>query len=83
VPIVIHDVSMGGAIAVNAFGQIEDIAGLIAMSAYSSDVMVEKMRQYHIQKLICAIEKPLIRLSLRAVFGDKVDELNQSNRSKI
>lgn len=77
VPIVIHGVSMGGSIAVNAFGQIDDIAGLIAMSVYSSfeDVMVETMRQYHIPGFICEIEKPLIRLSLRAVFGNKVDEL--------
>lgn len=77
IPIVIHGVSMGGAIAVNAFGQIEEITGLIAMSAYSSfeDVVIDTMRQYHVPEFICAIEKPLVKLSLQAVFGDKVNEL--------
>lgn len=77
VPIVIHGVSMGGAIAINAFGQIDEVAGLIAMSAYSSfeDVVTETMQQYHIPTFICRIEKPLIRLSLRVVFGDKVNAL--------
>jgi len=37
---------MGGAIAINAFGQLEDIDGQIAASAYSSfeDVVVDTMR---------------------------------------
>ena len=38
VPIVIQGVSMGGAIAINAFGQLEDIDGLIAASAYSNNI---------------------------------------------
>ncbi len=77
VPIVIHGVSMGGAIAVNAFGQMDEIDGLIAMSAYSSfeDVVIDTMKQYHIPGFICAIEKPLIRVALQANFGDKVHEL--------
>lgn len=77
VPIVIQGVSMGGAVAINAFGQIEDIDGLIAASAYSSfeDVVIETMRAYHVPKVICAIEKPLIKLSLWFVFGDKVNEM--------
>ena len=77
VPIVIQGVSMGGAIAINAFGQLEDIDGLIAASAYSSfeDVVVDTMRNYHIPSFICAIERPLIHLSLRFTFGDKVNEL--------
>jgi len=76
-PIVIQGVSMGGAIAINAFGQLEDIDGLIAASAYSSfeDVVVDTMRNYHIPGFICAIERPLIHLSLRFTFGDKVNEL--------
>ena len=76
-PIVIQGVSMGGAIAINAFGQLEDIDGLIAASAYSSfeEVVVDTMRNYHIPSFICAIERPLIHLSLRFTFGDKVNEL--------
>lgn len=77
VPIVIHGVSMGGAVAINSFGQIDEITGLIAMSAYSSfeDVVADTMEQYHIPSFICDIEKPFIRLSLETVFGDSVKEV--------
>jgi len=36
VPVIIQGVSMGGAVALNAFGQIADIDACIAMSAYGS-----------------------------------------------
>jgi len=77
VPIVIQGVSMGGSIAINAFGQIEDISSLIAASAYSSfeDVVADTMRSYRIPGFVRAIERPLIQLSLRFTFGDKVNEL--------
>lgn len=77
VPVVIHGVSMGGAIAVNSFGQLKEISGLIAMSAYSSfeDVVADTMEQYYIPGFIRSIEKQLIRVSLKSVFGDKVDEI--------
>ena len=76
VPIVIHGVSMGGAIAINSFGQLPEISGLIAMSAYSSfeDVVADTMEQYYIPGFVRSIEKQLIRVSLKSVFGDKVDE---------
>lgn len=72
-PIVLHGASMGGAIAVNAFGQIEEIDGLIAMSAYSSfeDVVTDIMGRYGVPGFIQAIEKPLIALSLTNVFGSE------------
>ncbi len=77
VPIVIHGVSMGGAISINAFGQINELDGLIAMSPYSSfeDVMLDTMEQYQIPGFLRAVERPLITLTLRSVFGDRVDEL--------
>jgi pimeloyl-ACP methyl ester carboxylesterase len=77
VPIVIQGVSMGGSVAINAFGQIDDIDGLIAASAYSSfeDVVVDTLRSYHIPSFICTLERPLIHLSLRFMFGNKVNEL--------
>ena len=52
IPIIIQGVSMGGAIAINSFGQIPDIDVLIAMSPYSSfeDEVVELMNLYHIPK---------------------------------
>ncbi len=77
IPVVIHGVSMGGAIAVNAFGQIPEIDGLIAMSAYSSfeEVVIETMKQYHVPGFIAAIEKPLFRLALGLAFGKESFEL--------
>ena len=77
VPIVLHGVSMGGAIAINSMGIIEEVDGVIAMSAYSSfeDVVIDNMRTYHIPQFICAIEKPLIRSWLKFVFGDKIDDI--------
>lgn len=74
VPVVIQGVSMGGSIAINAFGQIPEIDGLIAMSAYSSveDVALEGMRQYGIPQFICQAELPIIELSLQLVYGENV-----------
>lgn len=78
VPIILHGVSMGGAIAINSFGCIEEIDGLIAMSPYSSfeDVVCDQMNYtYKIPRFICTIEKYLLRASLQFVFGDKVNEI--------
>jgi pimeloyl-ACP methyl ester carboxylesterase len=78
VPIVLHGVSMGGAIAVNSFGQIDEIDGLIAMSAYSSfeDVAIDTMNHFGIPKIVQSFEKPLIKASLKLVFGnDAVDSM--------
>ncbi len=45
VPIIVYGLSMGGATAINAIGQIPEIDGLISMSAYSAfdDVFVDNM----------------------------------------
>lgn len=71
VPIIIHGVSMGGAIAINSFGSLNDIDGLIAMSAYSSfeDVVYDTMRHYKIPKFICEIQKIVISSYLQVIFG--------------
>lgn len=75
-PIVIHGVSMGGAIAINSFGKIKDIDGLIAMSAYSSieDVVYDLLRRFHVPKLLCRIEKRMIQQRLYHEFGEKSKE---------
>lgn len=73
IPIILQGVSMGGSIAVNAFGQLDEIDGLIAMSAYSSfeDVLVNGMDRFGIPKIIQVVEKPLIRASLTLMYGSK------------
>lgn len=76
VPIVIQGVSMGGAIAINAFGTIEALDGLIAMSAYSSfeSVVYETMRNLSVPAFIAAIERPLTRFWLGVLFGNEAVE---------
>lgn len=79
VPIIVQGVSMGGSIAVNSFGKIPQIDGLIAMSAYSSfeDVVIDTMRRHGVPELLCKIERPLVKMALSFVFGrEKVNTLN-------
>lgn len=85
VPIVVQGASMGGAIAVNAFGQIKDIDALIAMSAYSSfeDVVLDQMEKFGTPDLIRSIEKPLIISSLQLVYGtNKVNDMKPIEQIK-
>lgn len=85
VPIVIQGVSMGGSIATNSFGQIEDIDALIAMSTYSSveEVVCDIMKQYKVPKLLIQFEKPIIKAALKKSFGsDKVEHMNPYTQIK-
>lgn len=78
-PIVLQGVSMGGAVATNAFGQYKEIDALIAMSAYTTfeDVVIDNLKFYKIPDLICTITKPVFKLALEANFGtDKVKHMN-------
>lgn len=78
VPIVIQGVSMGGASAINAFGQIEEIDAAIAMSAYSSteEVVWDLEGQNYIPRILRWIQKPLIKVALEFCFGSEaVDEM--------
>jgi hypothetical protein len=72
VPIILYGVSMGGAIAINAFGQIGDIDGLIAMSAYTSfaDVVYDTMHGYGVPSFLCSAEKSLTDLYMPLFFKE-------------
>ncbi|WMJ90645.1 alpha/beta hydrolase [Anaerocolumna sp. MB42-C2] len=85
VPIVVQGASMGGAIAVNAFGQIKDIDALIAMSAYSSfeDVVLDELAGLGVPVFLRSIEKPLFKSSLKLVYGsNKVDHIKPVEQIK-
>ncbi len=76
-PMVIHGVSMGGAIAINAFGQIPEIDACIAMSPYASfetqlDLLLEQMK---IPKIIRQIEAPILRQALKWNYGSSTVEM--------
>ncbi len=79
IPIVIQGVSMGGAVATNAFGQFEEINALIAMSTYTTfqEVLIDNLEYYNVPDFLCTIEKPLFKLALCANFGvAKVNTMN-------
>lgn len=83
IPIVIQGVSMGGAVAINAFGQYPEIDALIAMSSYTSfeEVVIDNLKYYKVPSLICVVEEPVFRLALKAFFGaDKVNHMNPATQ---
>ncbi len=84
VPIVLQGVSMGGAITLNAFGQIPEISGCIAMSPYASceEQLELLMEQYHMPGFIWAIEKPLLMQTLKWIYGSEAVE-NLSPKKQI
>lgn len=85
VPIIVQGMSMGGAIAVNSFGQIPQIDGLIAMSTYSSfeDAVIDTLRRHGAPELLCKIERPLVKMALSFVFGsEKVNTLKPIEQIK-
>jgi pimeloyl-ACP methyl ester carboxylesterase len=85
VPIVLQGVSMGGAAAVNAFGQIDEVDALIAMSTYSSfeDVVMDLAKQYHVPGFIRTVEKPIVKFTLEMLFGkDRVNKVKPIEQIK-
>ena len=71
VPIVIHGASMGGATAINSFGQILEIDGLISMSAFSSweDVFSDTMINMGVPKVFAYMQKPFMKLHTTLKYG--------------
>lgn len=70
-PVIVYGLSMGGATAINAAGQIEGIDGLVSLSAYSSwpDVFTDNMIQMGAPAFYTAMQKPFVRLYLGLLFG--------------
>lgn len=63
-PIIIWGTSMGGVVAINSIGEIEEIDGVISASAYSSwpDAYYDNMIAMGIPAFVAAIEKPFVSL---------------------
>ena len=83
VPIVVHGASMGGATAINAFGQIAEIDGLISMSAFSSweDVFCDTMINMGMPKIFADMQKPFVRLHATLKYG--LDSFHMSPKNQI
>ena len=71
VPLLVWGVSMGGAIALNAFGQISEIDGCIALSPYASFPMeIEtQMERYGVPKPIRNLELWMLDGILSGLYG--------------
>lgn len=71
VPIVVYGLSMGGATAINAAGQIPEIAGVISLSAFSSwpDVFADNMALQGAPAWLAAAEKPFVAAYTALRFG--------------
>jgi uncharacterized protein len=68
VPVVVYGLSMGGATAVNAIGQIAEIDGLISLSAFSAwdDVFVDNMG---LSEPLASLQRPFVRLYTGFKYG--------------
>ena len=75
VPIVVYGLSMGGAVAINATGQIQDIDGLISVSAYSSweDMFIENMGA---PSWVGAVQRPFLSLWAQLKYGVDATDVN-------
>ena len=76
-PLLVWGVSMGGAIALNAFGQIREIDGCIAMSPYASFPMeIEtQMERYGVPAPVRAIELWMLDGILSRFYGAEAVEV--------
>ncbi|MDR1756381.1 MAG: lysophospholipase [Culturomica sp.] len=70
VPIVVFGVSLGAATAINAAGEIADIDGVIALSAFSSweEVFCDNMA-VQVPRILSEIERPFVPLASYLFFG--------------
>lgn len=83
-PIIVFGVSMGGATAINSIGEIDEIDGLISLSAYSSwaDVFCDNMVELGIPRFVANLEKPFVWLYLGFDYGFDKLSINPLNEIK-
>ena len=82
VPIVVYGLSMGGATAINAIGQIPQIDALVSLSAYSAweDVFCDNMESMNAPKFYIAMQKPFVKLYSMFKYGIKSYSINPKNQ---
>lgn len=83
-PIVVYGLSMGAATAINSIGEIEDIDGLVSISAYSSweDAFADNMRNMGAPEFLCTAEKPFVKLYTLFKYGFDTYSINPKNEIK-
>lgn len=70
-PIIAYGVSLGGAVAINSAGQIEDIDGVISIAAFSSweDVFADNMAAEEVPLILTQLSRPFVKLYSILKFG--------------
>jgi fermentation-respiration switch protein FrsA (DUF1100 family) len=83
-PIIVFGVSMGGATAINSIGQIDEIDGVISLSAYSNwaDVFCDNMVELGVPRFVAEIEKLFVWLYLGFDYGFDKIAINPLNEIK-
>lgn len=83
-PVILFSVSMGGATAINAIGEIPEIDGLISVSAFSSwpDTFCDNMELMGMPAFIAEIEKPFVKLYMGFEYGFGSLRINPRNEIK-
>lgn len=84
VPIVVYGLSMGGATAINSIGEIQEIDGLISISAYSSweDAFYDNMLNMGAPKAYASIQKPFVKIYTTFKYGFKSFSITPKNEIK-
>lgn len=86
-PVIVFGVSMGGATAINSFGEIPELDGLISLSAYANwpDAFCYNMELMGIPEPIPTIEKHFVWLYMGVTYGFdclRVNPLNEIEKHK-
>lgn len=70
-PVIVYGLSMGGAVAINAAGQHEQIDGLVTLSAYASwpHVFTDNMKAMGAPGFYASLQRPFVRLYLGFLYG--------------
>ncbi|MCG8447351.1 MAG: lysophospholipase [Hyphomicrobiales bacterium] len=83
-PIIVYGLSMGAATAINSIGEIDEIDGLISMSAYSAweDAFYDNMIFMGAPKIYASIQRPFVQIYLAVRYGLKSFNIKPKNEIK-
>lgn len=83
-PIIVWGTSMGGTVAINSIGEIQEIDGLISVSAFSSwpDVFYDNMKAMGIPTFFASLEKPFVTIYLGFKLGFNNLKINPKKEIK-
>lgn len=85
VPFVVFGLSMGGATAINAIGQIPALDALISLSAFSAweDVFADNMLDMGAPRFYVWLQKPFVRLYTTFKYGFRSFSLRPKDQIKL